>query len=451
LSFPQSLLTELQNNFDIDTKLFLEAQALPHQTSIRLNPFKPTNVFENEKNIPWCNGGKYLKDRPLFILDPLWHAGAYYVQEPSSMFLQQALMQHTDFAKPLNVLDLCASPGGKSTLVASLINEESLLISNEVVPTRVAALAENMMKWGRPNTWVTNNDPSAFTTLENYFDIVLIDAPCSGSGLFRKDDNYINEWSESNVNMCSLRQQKIIADIMPALKKDGLLVYMTCSFSIAENEAIVDFISDTFEVENLPIALEKDWNIVETESVKHNIKGYRFYPHLLQGEGFYLSIFKKNDGDGAFKKTKYVKPISYNIDAIKHLICFDNIFVLHENDLLFAMMEQHFQDYCLLKKYLKIVRKGTLIGKPAKNKIVPEHDVALSIYFNNLHYTHPLALQDALQYLSRNDLFFDTNNKGWLAITYNNLPIGFVNHLGNRINNYYPLYMRIRNQKLIEH
>jgi 16S rRNA C967 or C1407 C5-methylase (RsmB/RsmF family)/NOL1/NOP2/fmu family ribosome biogenesis protein len=449
--FPQSLLAELQHNFGIDSQLFLDAQSLPHQTSIRLNPFKATQVFETEKNIPWCKEGKYLQDRPLFILDPLWHAGAYYVQEPSSMFLHQALLQHVDFTKPLRVLDLCASPGGKSTLVASLINEESLLISNEVVPSRVAALAENIMKWGRPNTWVTNNDPNAFTSLENYFDIILIDAPCSGSGLFRKDDNYINEWSESNVEMCSTRQQKIIADVMPALKKEGLLVYMTCSFSACENEDILDFISQNNDVTNLPIAIQKEWGITETESDIFKNKGYRFYPHLLKGEGFYLAAFKKNDGLLDFKNSKYIKPISYNKAAIKHLIDFENIFVLHENELLFAMIEQHFQDYCTLKKCLKIVRKGTLIGKPTKNKIVPEHDVALSIYFNKLHYTHELCLEDALKYLSRVELYFETQNKAWLAITYKSIPIGFVNHLGSRINNYYPLYLRIRNQKLIEH
>ena len=179
--------------------------------------------------------------RPSFTFDPLFHAGTYYVQEASSMFLEQALKQSVDLSQPLRVLDLCAAPGGKSTLLQSLLNKESLLVSNDVIKSRAAILEENIVKWGAANVVVTNNDPAHFARLENYFDAIVIDAPCSGSGLFRRDPEAINEWSENNVQLCSQRQQRIVADVWPALKQNGILIYSTCSYSAEEDEAILDW------------------------------------------------------------------------------------------------------------------------------------------------------------------------------------------------------------------
>jgi 16S rRNA C967 or C1407 C5-methylase (RsmB/RsmF family) len=181
-------------------------------TSIRLNRAK-ANAFDPVldcaaifpgsacMSMPWANDGFYLSSRPSFTADPLFHAGVYYVQEASSMFLEQVLKQSTDLSQPLKVLDLCAAPGGKSTLIQSLISPDSLLISNEVIKGRVGVLAENISKWGQPNVIVTNNDPRDFGRLESYFDIIVVDAPCSGSGLFRKDPAAINEWSLENVQL----------------------------------------------------------------------------------------------------------------------------------------------------------------------------------------------------------------------------------------------------------
>src|SRR5436190_11131836 len=184
--------------------------------------------------VPWSSSGFYLNERPIFTLDPMFHAGAYYVQEASSMFLEQALKQTVDLSQPVKVLDLCAAPGGKSTLIQSLITTESLLVSNEVIKTRVNILSENITKWGAANVIVTNNDPRDFQRLPGYFDVIVIDAPCSGSGLFRKDPAAISEWSRDNVILCSQRQQRILADIMPALKPGGILIYSTCSYSQEE-------------------------------------------------------------------------------------------------------------------------------------------------------------------------------------------------------------------------
>ncbi len=271
--------------------------------SIRLNPMKllpaPVDGLNSRgstgRKIPWSSFGYYLDERPSFTFDPLFHAGQYYVQEASSMFLEQVLRQTTDLSRPLKVLDLCAAPGGKSTLIQSLISAESLLVSNEVIRARAAILEENMVKWGGANVVITQNDPRDFQRMENYFDVLVVDAPCSGSGLFRREPEAIGEWSLDNVRLCSQRQQRILADCWPALKQGGLLIYSTCSYSRQEDEDILDWLIPAFGAESLPLALKNEWNIVETVSKKGGY-GYRFYPDKLEGEGLFIAAIRKNDG-----------------------------------------------------------------------------------------------------------------------------------------------------------
>jgi 16S rRNA C967 or C1407 C5-methylase (RsmB/RsmF family) len=278
-----------------DEPAFLAAHQSDQQiTSIRLNrskipeqdlPISLQNIITDK--VPWCTTGYYLSERPSFTLDPCFHAGAYYVQEASSMFVEQALLQHAALSKPLKVLDLCAAPGGKSTLLQSIISSESLLVSNEVIKTRVHVLSENISKWGSANVMVTNNDPQHFKRLENYFDIIVVDAPCSGSGLFRKDPTAINEWSENNVALCGQRQQRILADILPSLKAGGLLLYATCSYSAIENEDIADWLLASYPLTSKALKLEEEWGIIETLSPLKSAYGYRFYPNRVKGEGFF--------------------------------------------------------------------------------------------------------------------------------------------------------------------
>ena len=276
---PVSLKLTLPESLHIDWQALEDAHALPPINSVRMNPKKRTAQFDQEAMIPWCKQGRYLHIRPSFTFDPLFHAGTYYVQEASSMFLETALMQHIDFNVNLKVLDLCASPGGKSTHIASLLNEQSLLISNEVIGTRVNMLCENMTKWGYDNTWVTNNDPIQFKKVPSFFDMMLVDAPCSGSGLFRKMPDYCQTWNPELVNLCAQRQKRILNDAYDALAKNGLLVYMTCSLSQDENEDMLDYIMQTFDVTTCKIQIDETWGIMETQSEKMHAFGYRFFPH----------------------------------------------------------------------------------------------------------------------------------------------------------------------------
>src|SRR6185295_2766131 len=239
-------------------------------TSIRVNPLKmpvassewsvgDTHDSPLTTHVPWSQYGYYLSQRPSFTFDPLFHAGCYYVQEASSMFLEQALKQTVDLSRSLKVLDLAAAPGGKSTHIQSLISKDSLLVSNEVIRSRSNILKDNIIKWGGDNVVVTNNDPKQFGKLENYFDGIVVDAPCSGSGLFRRDEQAIGEWSENNVQLCSQRQQRILADVWPALKKEGVLIYSTCSYSKEEDEEIVGWMKNNLSAINCQLEVDKNW------------------------------------------------------------------------------------------------------------------------------------------------------------------------------------------------
>ena len=286
---PLQFLESLKNAKGFNKESFEQIHASGEQiTSIRINPSRQSKTENQKSKIDWTDYGFYLETRPSFTFDPLFHAGTYYVQEASSMFLEQALKQTVDLSKSIKVLDLCASPGGKSTHIQSLISNESLLVSNDVIRSRANVLKDNIIKWGCENVVVTNNDPKDFSKLENYFDVIVVDAPCSGSGLFRRDPTAIEEWSENNVQLCSQRQQRILADVWPALKKDGILIYSTCSYSKDEDEDIMDWITENFPTSNFKLEINDKWGITETTSIKEN-HGYRFWRDKVKGEGFFLS------------------------------------------------------------------------------------------------------------------------------------------------------------------
>jgi 16S rRNA C967 or C1407 C5-methylase (RsmB/RsmF family)/NOL1/NOP2/fmu family ribosome biogenesis protein len=445
---PHQLIENLQNVKGFDETAFKAVHASGEQvTSVRLNPDKMVDVewsMVNEENVPWCKYGKYLKERPSFTLDPLFHGGAYYVQEASSMFLWTALAQTVgEKIAGLKVLDLCAAPGGKSTLLASYF-KDGLLVSNEVIKSRSNILVENITKWGSENVIVTNNDPKDFSSLENYFDVIVVDAPCSGSGLFRKDPEAINEWSEDNVALCSKRQQRILADIYPALKKDGILIYSTCSYSKAEDEEILDWMSFQFRVSSFQLQVKKDWGVIETFSSKENY-GYRFYPDKVKGEGFFIAAFKKNDGEEKDFKQSQIQSISkVEIALIKDWIKEDNdVFFFRQTGNIIAIPAQWKNDLALLQKHLYLRKAGVTIGSLKGKDLVPDHELALSLLNSNKIPSANVNTEEALHYLKRKDIVLENETKGWVAIEYCGIKLGWVKVLHNRINNYYPVNWRI--------
>ncbi|WP_231402015.1 methyltransferase RsmF C-terminal domain-like protein [Panacibacter microcysteis] len=444
---PVQLIQSLEGVKGFDKESFLRVHASGSQvTSVRLNPSKHVSgewSMLNEEAVPWCEHGRYLKERPFFTHDPLLHGGAYYVQEASSMFLWTVLHQTVGNAtQGLKVLDLCAAPGGKSTLLASYFTG-GLLVSNEVIKSRASILVENLNKWGSDHVIVTNNDPKDFAALQNYFDVIIVDAPCSGSGLFRRDAEAINEWSEDNVALCCQRQQRILADVFPALKKDGILIYATCSYSAAEDENIGDFMCKTFEVESLPLKLHDDWNIVETIS-KHKSYGYRFYPDKVKGEGFFIAAFRKTDGVERSLKAATVLQVSKTEQAFTQAwLTKSPLFLFRQAENIIALPEVWKYDLAILQKQLYLRKAGVTVGALKGKDLVPDHELALSLLINaNINVTG-VNKETALSYLKRKDFRLENAPKGWNLLRYCGISIGWVKVLHNRINNYYPVNWRI--------
>ena len=452
---PQQLIQSLQNIKGFKEDSFLEThQSSTQITSIRINPNKSNwdeSLLNIESHIPWCNWGRYLIERPSFTFDPLFHAGAYYVQEASSMFLWQILQQTVGENTQKKVLDLCAAPGGKTTLLASYF-VNGLLISNEVIKQRASVLVENITKWGCDNVVVTNNDPKDFKKLSHFFDVIVIDAPCSGSGLFRKDKNAIDEWSEDNVNLCSQRQQRIIADIINSLNDDGLFIYSTCSYSKQENEDVLDWIKETFDLESVQINLVDEWGIIETKSDSYNAFGYRFYPDKVKGEGFFVAAFKKNNQTETktkFKETILQKPLKSELEIVNSFLNLnDDSYLFKQNEFLRLFPKEYQQELQIIASYLYIKKAGIELGIVKGKDLIPSHELAMSfIDINHLPY-FDLNKEQSLQYLGKKEVNIDINSKGWALVKFEGVTLGWIKALQNRINNYYPIEWRILKENL---
>ena len=453
MNLPTSLMNSMNDLPGFNQEAFQRVHDSGEQvTSIRFNPAKlrignfPISQFQNSA-IPWSSYGYYLSERPVFTLDPLFHAGMYYVQEASSMFLEEVLKQTVDLSQPIKVLDLCAAPGGKSTLIQSLISDESLLVSNEVIKTRVNILQENMTKWGAANVVVTNNDAKDFSALKDYFDVMVIDAPCSGSGLFRKDREAIEEWSPENVELCSQRQRRIISDAYPCLKEDGILIYSTCSYSQKEDEDILDWLSKSNNVETIRLKLESNWNIVESMARESGFYGYRFYPDKLKGEGFFIAVIRKREGaEGNTRPVRSgINSLSKNeVAIVKNWINAEaNLSYIKHGEDVIGFSTSMESEMPILQKHLYLKQAGFTMGKLTSKELIPEHSLAMSECTSASIASVSLNKEAALQYLRKADVLIDVGQKGWMLVKYNGINLGWIKHLGNRINNYYPKDWRI--------
>ncbi len=391
--------------------------------SIRVNPFKVGSVegFGGDEAlaerglapVPWCRGGYYLPERPNFTFDPLLHAGAYYVQEASSMFLDFVLRQLV--SRPVAMLDLCAAPGGKTTCAMSALPEGSVLYSNEPVRTRANILAENVMKFGHPDIVVTNNYPADYRRSGLSFDVVLTDVPCSGEGMFRKDANAVGEWSKSKVMECQALQRSILTDVWQCLKPGGLLIYSTCTFNAHEDEENVQWIASELGAE--PVALDgiaDAWNI--TGALVGTLPVYRFLPGLTRGEGLFMAVLRKSGGedvDGSDHDTRCNKG-------------------------------RHKRDRA--PKGLNILTHGVNPPVQKGRKTIP--DISLALTTRQEANDYPTVAVDyatAIDYLRRESIVLpDGSPRGIVTLTYKGLGIGFANNLGNRANNLYPQEWRIR-------
>jgi 16S rRNA C967 or C1407 C5-methylase (RsmB/RsmF family)/NOL1/NOP2/fmu family ribosome biogenesis protein len=453
---PEALLSSLEGLPGFSRESFARVHEAGAQvTSVRINPSRtqtgifrdaPSGKILSAEKIPWTSFGYYLSERPSFTFDPLFHAGNYYVQEASGMFLEQAFRQLVPLNEPIRVLDLCGAPGGKSTHIHSLISSDSLLVSNEVIRQRSLVLQDNVLKWGCRNVIVTNNDPSVCGRMPGFFDVLVIDAPCSGSGLFRRDPEAIGEWSLNNVQLCHQRQQRILADALPCLKEGGLLVYSTCSFSREEDEEIMEWLTGEMGMTGERLELDPDWNIVETLD-NCGAAGYRFYPDRLKGEGFFLACFRKTE-EVKTSKQRQAKLATAGQKVASVIRPFvdvqpEGLSIFEWKEQLHVMPEGLMEQLGAVMASWNVVYAGTRIGQVMKDRLVPDHALALSGLVGAEVPRTALSYADAIRYLQRKEIRVEGEKKGWSLAVYEENPLGWINILANRVNNYYPKELRI--------
>ncbi len=430
----------------------------PIPVSIRLNSRKQPKTPKGIP-IPWSEQGYYLPERLTFTFDPLFHAGSYYVQEASSMFLEQAIRQYV--TQPVVCLDLCAAPGGKSTHLYDLLPGGSLLVSNEVIRSRSNILAENMAKWGTSHAIVTNNDPEQIGQLTNLFDVIVTDVPCSGEGMFRKDPASMDEWSTDNVKLCAARQRRIIHSIWNALKPGGLLVYSTCTYNTEENEENIHYFTTALDAEVLPVNTDPAWNITGPLLSDHPV--YRFFPHKTKGEGFFLAVMRKpgeaEDSrplkvrNNKNKRSKKEATLPLPKECMNGWLQSPDMFVMeNRNNVLTAFPQLYSEVYQLLKDKLHILLAGVRLGEIKGKDIIPAHQLALNTHFNKEAFpVVDISWEEAVSYLKKEAIRLpETTPHGYVLLTYKKVPIGFVKNLGNRSNNLYPPEWRIRSGYLPE-
>ncbi len=502
-------------------------------TSIRVNTHKAPctaygkipallGQFGQTEPVLWCSNGYYLSARPTFTLDPLFHCGAYYVQEASSMYMELAaaaieqnwknslpdssVISDTNchnlsfFGNALNALDLCAAPGGKSTHLLSLLSQHSILVSNEVIKSRATILADNIAKWGTDNAVVTNNDPADFGAFESHFHLIVVDAPCSGEGLFIKEPEAINEWSLANVNLCAQRQQRILADIWHALKPGGYLIYSTCTYNKYENDGNLAFLEEELgaEIVEIPLphnqgpvnenesSLQTNCNILRTPK-----GGIQFVPGMVQGEGQFMAVVKKpleneefnaenffekidiyenvekeskgKDRGKEFKKgtkqnflkAKGNKKTNETVQIIKDCNYLNSgKYILTLNgDLVKGYRKELYQRIKFIESNLRCILSGAAVANQKGKDYIPHSDLALqdSILEMLSQKSLPAGISavevgkdDALRFLAKEPLVLKNAPLGYILLTYQGMGLGFLKNIGNRTNNLLPMARRIR-------
>jgi 16S rRNA C967 or C1407 C5-methylase (RsmB/RsmF family)/NOL1/NOP2/fmu family ribosome biogenesis protein len=443
--FPQEFTKRLNSQKYIDNASLLKALEEPSPISIRVNPAKWRKRPSGSELVPWSGNGYYLASRPSYTLDPLFHSGCYYPQEASSMFLEEVLRQTSDLAENIKVLDLCAAPGGKSIHTSDIIGPDNLLVANESIRSRAAILAETVTKWGSGNIVVTQNDPSGFGRLSGFFDIIVVDAPCSGEGMFRSATAR-KEWSLANSAHCSERQKRILMNVWPALKENGIMIYSTCTFSPGENEENLKWFIEKNKAECVQIDVSAFKGISEIDF--EGIFGYGFYPGKIKGEGFFISAIRKS-AKQENARVKYRNNNALRPDKNDFIVAENWTNISKErlmkwgNELIGVACKM--DDYYNIYANLRVVKAGIKIFSVKNNSYLPSHDLALSQQLKTGTFpTNEVSLYEALMFMRRDGFNLRAGEKGWNLLTFKGINLGFINNLGIRVNNYFPVEWRIR-------
>lgn len=410
----------------------------PASVAVRVNPGKGVSVPAGARLVPWCRQGFYLAERASFTFDPLFHAGAYYVQDASSMFVTHMIRSLID--RPVRYLDLCAAPGGKTTAAVDALPDGSLVVANEVVPTRARTLADNATKWGSENVIVTSDTPARLGRLEGVFDVVAADVPCSGEGMMRKDEQAAAQWSPRLVEECAERQRGILADVWPALRPGGLLIYSTCTFNREENERMVEYLISTFGAEPVEVPTDPEWNIAP--GIDADFPCYRFLPHRTEGEGLFMAVLRKT-GDAPAAR---MRPVKFSASEVARWLRDPEAlaFVDTPDGVTQAVARDRVGEYALLTAKCRVLQAGVAVAQTKGRKTVPCHALAMAARLNRDAFaTVDLDYAAAVAYLRGEAPRLGDAPRGFVLPSFRGLPLGFANNLGPRANNLYPKPLRI--------
>ncbi len=425
----------------------------PSPVSVRLNPDKAAALrLETSGRVPWCATGHYLTARPQFTLDPDFHAGIYYVQEAASQFVGRLLATTDPVGK--RILDLCAAPGGKTTLYASLVGADGLVVANEIDRRRAQVLVDNVRKWGTGNVAVTVCEPRLIGDFESWFDVVAVDAPCSGEGMFRKDDQARAEWSEANVKMCAARQSGILFEAWRALKPGGTLIYSTCTFNRDEDEGALERLLEAVGDELSPseeVAVDAAWGI--SCGRVGAFQTFHFYPHRCAGEGFFAAVARKSFDAGGRMRTPKARRAVFSApdkstlaelrrwvqqpDALRFSVVADSCY---------AWREAQFDAVKALSEVLPVIYSGVALGQVFKGRLKPDPSLAFFTGLNRMAVeVASLSDEQALQFLRKQELPVEAFAEGMNLVCAHNVPLGFAKRIGARVNNMYPNSLKINN------
>ncbi|MDQ3015477.1 MAG: RNA methyltransferase [Bacteroidota bacterium] len=444
---PIGFINRMKQQLGAESNDFFDALLRPSPTSIRLNHNKGLSDFTDLIKVPWCEEGYYLPARPPFYLDPHWHGGAYYVQEASSMILDYILQNLKLDDQPRIWLDMCAAPGGKTGILVKHIKSCDILIANEVIPQRKSILRENLIKGGYLNTFISSEPSSNFRT--SLADIILVDAPCAGEGMMRKEPEAIRQWSENLVNDCSILQAKILDDALTGLKDNGYLIYSTCSYSEQENIDNVVNAIEQFPVSSVEIQFPEEWKISRIE--KQGAIGYQLYPHRVKGEGLFIAILKKEKIDietefeRRFKKeaTFFTQMPEWLSDFMSPL----NFMVLKNVDSIRFINREAEEKATKVLQQIPRAELITEAGILKSKDFIPNHFLSMSQVYSSSYGNVNLDLSTALDYLERsaNSLPSQTLT-GWTLMSYKGTILGWAKNTSQGWKNYYPLHWRLRSR-----
>ena len=445
---PEGFKLSMERELGAEAEALFAALDTEPLTSIRLNPFKSAEVFEGEA-VGWSPCGRYLSSRPQFTLDPLLHGGAYYVQEASSQFVGY-LLKGLDL-EGCRVLDMCAAPGGKSTIYSTLVGRSGLVVANDISRSRALALADNVQRWGMGNVVVTCNQPSHIGEFEHWFDVVAVDAPCSGEGMFRKMDEARSEWTLSSPAVCAERQREILAQAWRALRPGGTLLYSTCTFNSLEDEGVVEWLASEYGEEleaSDRVDLDESWGIVSC--VIGPFQCFHFYPHKAQGEGFFAAVARKAEGPSRRTNVKPRRKLFQMLakadeaEVARWVDTPERVAFRLVGDMIYGYDRSVVDDVVALSESLSVVYSGVSFGQIFKRKLKPEHPLSLYVGMNSsVVPSVEVDLDTALTFLRRGDVAAAGFEEGINRVVYRGVAIGFVKRIGARCNNMYPKDLRI--------